>query len=261
MALSPAQRDRLIAAEGRLSADIRRRLVEYATRMWGAMGSWRDADVDRFIETLVPKVLAGQRQMAQITDAYLTQLTGSKPGGLIDVNGIRGVPDEQVYRRPATALYAGLHAGKTLDQSQKDATTRLAGLIATGLQMSKVRQAQHAIAAMPGVEAFRRVLHGPGDCALCIIASTQRYWKGTLLPIHPGCNCSVESLGRGDHREQVLDEDLLQRVHDQVESFTGSSDRGGRGPDYRKLIVVREHGEIGPLLTWKHQNFTGPNDI
>jgi hypothetical protein len=261
VALSPAQRDALISAEGRLTADVRRRLTEYATRLWGSMGSWRDADVDRFIEIIIPKVLAGQKQVAQLTDTYLAKLAETKPSGTIHVDDLRGVPDEQVYRRPATTLYTSLSNGSDFDQAQKEATARLVSLLATGMQMAKVRQARQTLYTARGIEAFRRVLKGPKNCTLCIIASTQRYWKRDLLPIHPGCDCEIDTLGIGDHSEQVLDRDLLEQVHAQVEGFVGASDRGGRAPDYRKLIATNEHGEIGPLLGWKHQNFTGPGDI
>lgn len=261
VALSLQQRDALLAAQQSVLATVRTRLTDYAVSLWGSLGSWRDADIDRFVDTIVPKVLAGQRTIANLTDNYLAQVTDTKTAGAINVENIRGVPDQKVYRRPAVTLYRELSKGKKLDDAQKSATSRLGSLVATGLQMAHVRQAQYSLQGNGGVEAFRRVLQGPGDCALCILASTQRYWKGDLLPIHPGCNCTVDSLGVGDHFDQVLDQDQLARVHSQVEGFAGSSDTGGRTPDYRKMIVVRDHGEIGPLLTWKHQQFTVPTDI
>ena len=119
---------------------------------------------------------------------------------------------------------------------------------------------QQASASLDG-NGFRRALNGPGDCALCVIASTQRYHAGDLLPIHPGCNCTVAPLGPGEGVDQVIDPDLLERVHAQVEAMTGDVDRGARAPDYRKLMVVREHGEIGPVLTWKQHEFTSAADL
>lgn len=59
---------------------------------------------------------------------------------------------------------------------------------------------------------------------------------------------------------QVLDPDEVERIHERVADLLGESDRGGRAPDYR-LISVREHGEFGPTLTWRGQDFTGPADI
>lgn len=261
MALAPAQRDALTLAHQNLLADIRARLTDYATTLWGGLGSWRDTDVNRFVALMVPRVLAGQQQVANITDAYIAQLTSDGVAGRVDTNAIRGVPDDQLYRRPAATLYGNLADGKTLDQAQKAATTRLVSLVATGLQMTQVRQAHRTMARSRGVKAYRRVLRGPGDCALCIVASTQRYWKRDLLPIHPGCDCGVAPLGIGDHIDQVLDPAQLDLIHTQVQGFTGTFDPGARAPDYRKLIVVRVNGEIGPVLTWKHQSFTGPADI
>ena len=81
------------------------------------------------------------------------------------------------------------------------------------------------------------------------------------MPIHPGCDCGVESLGVGEHLDQVIDPALLESVHDQVQGLTGMSDRSGRAVDYRQLIVTHEHGEYGPTIAWKGQKFTGPDEV
>jgi hypothetical protein len=60
---------------------------------------------------------------------------------------------------------------------------------------------------------------------------------------------------------QVIDEEKLERIHDLVEEALGKSDRGGRAVDYRKIIVANDHGEIGPVLGYRGQRFTGPDDI
>ena len=97
---------------------------------------------------------------------------------------------------------------------------------------------------------YRRVLTGRENCALCVVASTQRYYRGDLLPIHPGCDCGVQPLPPGLAVNQVIDEDLLEQVHQITADRLGVSDRGGRTPDYRKLLTVSEHGEYGPTLSW-----------
>jgi hypothetical protein len=45
------------------------------------------------------------------------------------------------------------------------------------------------------------------------------------------------------------------------DEIVGVEDRGGRAQDYRKLIVTREHGEVGPTLSWIGQKFTSQADI
>ncbi|WP_208863584.1 hypothetical protein, partial [Gordonia westfalica] len=43
------------------------------------------------------------------------------------------------------------------------------------------------------------------------------------------------------------DPDLLEDTHKQVRELTGADNRAAH--DYQKLLLVRDHGEIGPVLT------------
>jgi hypothetical protein len=58
----------------------------------------------------------------------------------------------------------------------------------------------------------------------------------------------------------VIDEERLNAVHEAVEARFGFSDPSGREIDYRG-ITIREHGELGPVLTVKGQHFTGPEEL
>lgn len=260
MALSPAQREALIRAEQTARAQVRARLVQYATSLWNGLGSWRDSDIDRFVAQIVPRVLAGQRTIAQLTDAYLARVTGASAAGLVDLDELRGITPELVYQRPAVDMRTALSQGSTVSDAIRAGALRLGSLIATDLQMANVRQAR---ASLDGTEVggFRRTLTGAENCALCLIASTQRYTRGALMPIHPGCDCGVEPLATGEPVPQVIDPALLEATHEQVADFAGVADRGGRAPDYRKLIVTHEHGEFGPTLAWRSDAFTGPGDL
>lgn len=106
-----------------------------------------------------------------------------------------------------------------------------------------------------------RELYGEYDCALCMVASTQRYHKRDLAPIHPGCDCIVKTVTADYDPGQVIDEERLERIHDLVEEAVGRADRSGRAVDYRKIIIANDHGEIGPVLGFRGQRFTGPDDI
>lgn len=260
MALSPAQRSALIRAEQNARSQVRARLVQYATTLWNGLGSWRDSDIDRFVTQIVPRVLAGQRTVAQLTDAYLAQVTGAGRVGAVDVADLRGVAPVEVYRRPATSLYTSLSEGSSMTDAIRAGALRVADLVATDLQMANVHQARASLDAS-GASVFRRTLTGAENCALCLIASTQRYHRGSLMPIHPGCDCGVEPLASGEPVPQVIDPALLEATHEQVADFAGIADRGGRAPDYRKLIVTHEHGEFGPTLAWRSDAFTGPGDL
>ena len=75
---------------------------------------------------------------------------------------------------------------------------RLLSLVGTDMQLAARQQASYTMQAS-GREFYRRVLTGAENCALCAIASTQRYSTADLMPIHPGCDCSVASIGSIDH--------------------------------------------------------------
>lgn len=241
---------------------VRAQVEKYAIDLWGWLPSYRDRDIARFVDLLTPRVLAGQVQIANLTAAYMRDQTGLfVPVDTSHVTGGRGVNVAEVYRRPAVTTYTALSDGKTFTASIAAGGARLASLVAMDMQMAKVRQAQRSLEGSTA-GGFKRVLTGRENCALCMIASTQRYHKGDLLPIHPGCDCGVEPLPPGaDLDDQVLDSDLLERVHAEVEARAGLVDRGGREPDYRKLTLVREHGEYGPTLTWASDHFTSADDL
>lgn len=253
---------------------VRTRLLTVADRLWAGLGSYRDADIDRLVKLIVPHVEAGQVQIASLTEAYFQQV-GARAG--VDawfVTGGRGVPPDEVYRRPATTVYTALADGKPVSDAISEGAVRLASLIATDLQMAKVRQAQRSLESAK-VRAYRRVLTGRENCALCVIASTQRYHVGDLSPIHGGCDCSVDVLPPGfDPAEQVFNPELLDLAHDAIDHQLGRTDYGGRDlgigktdsrgrpiSDFTDLIVTRQHGEHGPVLTWRDDKFTSKSDI
>ena len=270
MALTPAQRDALTVALHGARHDVRERLVKYASTMWDTLGDWRDDDIARFVAAVAPRIEAGKATVARLTDAYIAALLDDDPAGVTNLSGIRGgVTPQQVYRRPAVTMRTELAGGATFTDALEAGRRRLESLVSTDLELAHTHQARHTMTT-PGrrrrgrrgqVEAFRRVPSGRETCALCLIASTQRYWVGDLMPIHPGCDCGVETLGVGEHVDQVIDPDLLEAVHKQVEQLTGGSDRGGRDTDYRDLIVTRQHGEYGPTIAWRGQKFTGPDQL
>jgi len=163
----------------------------------------------------------------------------------------RGAAPGGVSRPQAVEVSPALGSGKPLPQAAAEGRLRLTQLIGGDMQLAKVHASRQSMRGYPEEGQFyRRVLTGRENCALCVVASTQRYYRGDLLPIHPGCDCGVQPLPPGLAVNQVIDEDLLEQVHQITADRLGVSDRGGRTPDYRKLLTVSEHGEYGPTLSW-----------
>ena len=236
---------------------IRQDLTAFASQMWASMPDYRDEAIEAMAQALAPRVLAGQLQTAELTRAYLIGcaselgLTVTVPA--IDreaVTGMRGVDPLKVYQRPGMTTWTALSRGKSLDQAISAGGLRLTQLIGGDLQNAKRVQSRDTMRATGG-RYYRRILTGRENCALCVIASTQRYHVENLLPIHPGCDCGQGPLPLDYDGGQVIDSDTLERVHDIVAQRYGVSDRGARSPDYRDVLLVTEHGEYGPVLSFK----------
>jgi hypothetical protein len=239
-------------------------------RSWTDLRSWRDADVATFQRKTLPILLAGERQVATLTASYLEQLNreGDPRAPRVRLNldevtgqSLRGVDPREVYRRPFKEVWTALSDGESLDAAVARGAHRLETLAKTDLQLTRTHTVREVSAGMPRFTYTVRELQGEYDCALCMIASTQRYHKRDLAPIHPGCDCLVKTVTADYDPGQIVDEERLERIHDLVEDALGTFDRGGRAVDYRKIIISREHGEIGPVLGFAGQRFTGPDDI
>lgn len=237
---------------------IRTQITRFGEAYWDSLPHYRASAVEEMIEAITPRVIAGQLRVADLTRAYLARCAvelGWKvvlpPIDQDEIIGARGVDPRTVYRRPAVDVYTALAAGKPLPQAAAEGRLRLTQLIGGDMQLAKTHASRQSMRAYPREgKYFRRVLTGRENCALCVVASTQRYHRGDLMPIHPGCDCGVQPLPPGLAVNQVIDEDLLEQVHQITADRLGVSDRGGRTPDYRKILTVREHGEYGPTLSW-----------
>jgi len=254
-------------------------VTELAFALWAEAPSLRDADVARLVARLIPAVQAGQIQLANLTNAYIAGLAAAEgvqiASARVDrdaILGYRGVPAAEVYRRPVTTVYTKLAAGQPFEVAKKAGLARLGSILSSDLQQSRTRQARAAL-SRSGYSGFRRVLTGKEDCALCVIASTQRYHRGDLMPIHPGCDCGVEPFTQ-PRNDQVIDQALLDQTHAVIDQKLGGTDYQARDlglgktsskgqplSDFTDLIVTREHGELGPTLTWRTDQFTSAADL
>lgn len=155
----------------------------------------------------------------------------------------------------------------------------------TDLQLATTHTARDVLASNQKVVGYRRVLTGAENCGMCVVASTRLYHKRNLLPIHPGCDCVCAPVMAGEDPGRTLNNrtigadavpkafnkhgvpifdadqtidlgDLLQETHDAITARFGESFRDAKRIDYRKVITVRQHGELGPVLTVSRHLFT-----
>lgn len=268
-----ARRMSLTPLDLRYDSQVRATWTGVISRMsaaWRGLKSYRDADVATFQRTALPALLAGERQVASLTATYLERLyqdiTGEPsrvPLNFDEVTGtaLRGVDPADVYRRPFVQTWTAISNGTPFDEAVQQGTHRLETLAKTDLQLARTHTACAVTAQQPGVEYTIREPIGEYNCALCLVAATQRYRKKDLLPIHPGCDCLVKTVRSSYDPGQVIDEERLNAIHAAVEAALGTSDRSARAVDYRQILVQHTHGEIGPVLSFAGQHFTGPSDI
>ena len=251
--------ERLVLAHSRLYQQTTDRVAKWATEYWSSLGSWRDEDIEKFVARVVPVIQAGQKQVADLTNSYLSgiaRLNGVAAGEAVylPLAELRGVTLDEVYRRPAVSTYSALSEGKTLSEAVAIGRNRLDATVRLDTQMAQVRTSHARLSTDKRVNGYQRIL-GIGEvCLLCSLASTQRYSRGNLMPIHARCKCTVAPIYGGSPIGQVINEKRYTEIN------TAIADAKERGVTLRS-VEVREHGEYGPVLTWKGQSFDGPADV
>lgn len=283
------------------SAQIRTSLLGYIERLWRSLGSYREPDMRRFTTEIVPVVAEMQQRMVSLTAASLAQQeqvalgVPFRPVALDDrqVTGAavrNGADPTEVYERPFHLVWRELaelpREPASIDTAIQSGLDRAQQLAATDLQLAKQHAALKIMGHNKRIVGYRRVLEGIYSCAKCIVASTQRYHKGTLLPMHPACDCGIAEIwadsdpgrviesmvntGTADAPKLVHVADLAD-VHERIEEAFGKSSSSARSVgatgskdrliQYQDALIVHEHGELGPVLAVRGQHFTGPSEI
>jgi len=192
MALSEAQL-RLLTARwqdllGRLSA----RTVDQVGMLWDRYGGVDDAAQRRFARAAAEVVEAAQRQAAMLADAYIRTYTagldGTTIGATVDLASAtsqRGVAAVEVYARPAITARTALAGGKDFAEAFRVARTRATSAADVDVKLAARSAARDSMVAA-GYTRYRRVPDGTA-CTFCLVASTQAYNTGDLMPLHNRC--------------------------------------------------------------------------
>lgn len=228
------------------TARVRSAVGGQVAALWSGLGAYRDANVDRFVRVAVPKVQAGQIATARLTAQFLGGAVLSRDA----IVAARPVEQSVEYRRPAVKLYTLLSQGLAFADALTQSTELVGDLTATDMQLALRAQSQASLDA-GGYSQYRRVLTGSENCPRCAIAASNVYSTRDLLPIHAHCDCTVEPIRDGI---PSMDFSALELTGARAEQVAG-------GASYESLVTVQEHGELGPVIAWASDSFTGPADI
>lgn len=247
MAVDPAV-IRIVTTYSDRALAVRQQVLAFIQRVWGDLSSWRDADIERFVAAIVPVVTGGQIRIAALTDSYLAAveagITGlpvrpvGVPSSLVNDETIRGVTAADVYRRTGPTVWTALSRGVPLTVAAGYGLTRALSMGATDLQLAKTHASRHVLASKGHVAGYRRVLSGGDTCSYCAGAAGRTYGREDLLPIHPGCSCSVIP--------------VIGSAVDVSPDVT---------VDDRGAATVRQHGELGPVLASADDAFRSEEDL
>lgn len=204
--------------------------------IWRQLGSWDEADVDRFLAQALPVVAATKRQSVSLTEAYLARQVKRAALGVspraID-RAVRGRTDpEEVYRRPFVTLWSKLGESKLFDDALAAAADRAESAAATDVQLAMTHTLREVGEADGQIAGYQRVPNG-GACEFCILVSGQRYTTDQLMPIHNHCGCGVDVILTSERA-----------------NFSGVPDNDPPG------VAFHEHGELGPVLGSPAHDFT-----
>ena len=269
--------------------DVRKRVSTRVERNWRTLGSWDQADVDRFLAATLPVVDAGQRRTVSLTDAYLARASRTRAVGLpvddLVGAGVRnGTAPADVYRRPFVQLWSALSDGAQFMDAMNAAGVRAAQSASTDISLT-MRDAATEFEVATDTETeiigWERVLD-PEACAFCAAASTQRYaypspgrvvelqekfkteTGGDGWPMHTNCQCSIAPVfAENDRAIKDFNRQVLRNIKDanagqdkpywQARHFRVD---GQTGEVILPEVAVHEHGELGAVLADASHTFT-----
>lgn len=235
-----------------------------------SLPDWRDENVPEYLDGLAKDLGSSKATAAQFAFGYHSQMArlfgkkfvspGYDPEEYVTEKLRNGANYSEVFTRPFVEMRTALAQGRSVSDAIYLGGLRAQTLAQTEMQLTRRQASFVARRKNDNIVGYARVLSGAENCALCYVASTQRYRKKDLLPIHPGCDCGEMPIYGDTDTGQVIDEYNLEKAHQAVEARFGAQARDARGLPY-KDIIIHEHGELGPILGIRGQDFTGPSDL
>lgn len=237
--------------------ELRRTRNAVAARVaanWERLPDYRDDRVPGFLAATLPVVAAGQHRAVALTSAYLSRTLGMgvvalDVASLVGANVRGGVDPSEVYTRPFVTTWAAI-ASIGLDAAIAKGLSRLTATVHVDVAMSArdsllAFRDQTGESAGGGIVGWRRVAD-PGCCDFCHRIDGARTGPTEPQPLHNRCGCTAEPITRADGLSSLRGPALRPG------SVIGLGDAATQ---------IREHGELGPVITAASDAFAGPGDL
>jgi hypothetical protein len=229
-----------IIAQERLRAIVAAAVVS----IWNGLPSYDERDIDPFVNTVTPIVLAGQSQSVALTEAYLARTLRRRPLGvataeLVGASVRAGTPPREVYKRPFINVWTALGKGVDWQDAVNAGRARAEATAQADVALSSRATFQAVQEADDGIYGYQRVADG-GACAFCQAVNGAYVKSADASPLHNRCGCSLEPLTRPHPRATYL-------------------------PSGRSVVeddfAIHQHGELGAYIADPNYEFTSEHDI
>lgn len=220
------------------------------------------AQVRDMINTLAELVDASVTQEGVLTQAFLQGLyedagvAPNTPKTMIAGSQRLGVSTSEAYNRVPAEYRMAISRGSSHEEALDLSMKRLSTMLATDLQIGHREMSRRITAVNPRTTTgFRRIirpeLSAGNVCGLCIAAADRVYSISELMPLHNGCHCDIAPITRDfDPGISLNREDL-----DALYAAAGDSTYGSQLRQVK--LAVKDHGEIGPIMTPEGEDTTG----
>lgn len=275
MAATDEQVRRVVEAYAAQQANLITGLVRMLLGLWLPFRWWNRPDmVNATAAQSAVYVDVAAEKARLLARAYMMQMLAavdaapSKLSAFENVYPRSGTPVVEVYKRPARQVEYKIReaaekalAGAPAEpvQIEKILTERIEQIVSSDIATA-ARDEQKAVLdqAPEKVIGWRRVIHPElsktGTCGLCVVASTRFYTREDLLEIHANCKCTVAPLTATNDPGLKLNRDDLDALYEAAGS--------NYAEDLKKIVVQTvEHGELGPILTRKGDQFKTVRDV
>lgn len=233
---------------------IRDAVAARAAAAWAALPDYRDDQIPDFLASTLPVIEAGQQRAVALTSAYLSRTLDMTAvaldvASLVGANIRGGVDPSEVYTRPFVTTWASIES-LGFDAAVAKGLSRLTGTVHMDVAMSARNSLlafrdQAGDQAGGGIVAWRRVAD-PGCCDFCRRIDGAHTGPTEPQPLHNRCGCTAEPITRTGRLSPTSGPVM------RVGSVIGHGD---------VATEIREHGELGPVITAASDSFAGPGDL
>lgn len=224
---------------------------------WDTFGGLDDLAQRRFAAAAAVIVDGAKEQTTTLAAGYMAAndaaAVGAVSGYVPEVPVIRnGVSTVEVYARSVVEARVRISKGATFDEAMESGRSRATGTALTDVSLTNKATIDAAASQRPWVVGYRRVLTGK-SCGFCARASTQRYKRPNLLPLHQRCDCDVGEIYGTADPGQVINRDLNRAIKQTKavdNRYLVDADGNILTPDGKATIKVATvpHPELGPQL-------------